>query len=66
MMDSTKQLHSPTKEIFQEGLTDLYCSTRQLASDPSKKAVKVLSTRINPERAASRALMFCGTNYQLA
>ncbi|GAB3550228.1 hypothetical protein [Spirosoma fluminis] len=62
-MDQT-QFNKPQRETFQEGLIDLYCETRTFALTPGKKAVKVLDKRINPDRAASRALAYCGTNAQ--
>ncbi|MVM34406.1 hypothetical protein GO755_30520 [Spirosoma sp. HMF4905] len=58
----TPLYNKPTREVLHEGLIDLDCSVREFTLQPGKKAVKVLHRRINPDRAASRALMCCGTN----
>lgn len=54
-----------TRETFQEGLVDLDCQVTVYPTAPGKKACKVLNRRINPDRAANRALSFCGTRYML-
>lgn len=57
--------NKPTREVLQEGLVDLDCQVKEFTFQPGKKAVKVLHRRINPDRAASRALVYCGTNPKL-
>jgi hypothetical protein len=63
-MDTSYRESAPQREIIQEGLVDLDCETRQFPFQPDKRAVKVLNRRINPDRAAHRALACCGTNFK--